>query len=210
MSQSAVWRIESGEPRRKISVDELVAFGHVFGMTVEALLQPVTVSFPSDLIELHVNKWVDSFTQLQRIQIRTHLDLGQVVADAWNFPNADPLIRELITKRANHAKGMDRGLETAYLKEYEKALARAKETEGGLSYIDVIPLVVARREEGKSDDEIEREADSWGLGDSAREALRDKAVHYSDPDFSGGVMLDWLEIRGGRLALKREYRKQLR
>lgn len=41
MSQSAVWKIENGRPRRRITVDEAVAFAAVFETTLEKLLVPV-------------------------------------------------------------------------------------------------------------------------------------------------------------------------
>lgn len=34
LNQSAVWRIEHGEPRRKISLDEAIGFARVFKLTV--------------------------------------------------------------------------------------------------------------------------------------------------------------------------------
>ena len=58
MSQSAVWRIESGEPRRKISVDELIAFAKVFDKSIDYLLQPPTTEYPEDLIREYVLEWL--------------------------------------------------------------------------------------------------------------------------------------------------------
>ena len=41
---SAIYKIESGNPPRRITVDELVAFASVFEMPVEQLLQPVAIA----------------------------------------------------------------------------------------------------------------------------------------------------------------------
>ena len=38
MTGSAIFKIEKGQPRRRITVDELVGFSRVFGMSVEQLL----------------------------------------------------------------------------------------------------------------------------------------------------------------------------
>ena len=38
INQSAIYKIEQGQPRRRITVDELVAFSRVFDMSVEDLL----------------------------------------------------------------------------------------------------------------------------------------------------------------------------
>jgi transcriptional regulator with XRE-family HTH domain len=40
MNQSSIWKIENGEPRRKITVDEAIAFAKVFETTLEELLTP--------------------------------------------------------------------------------------------------------------------------------------------------------------------------
>ncbi|MFI5529237.1 helix-turn-helix domain-containing protein [Kitasatospora sp. NPDC051853] len=40
MNQSSVWRIESGEPRRRINLDEAIGFAKVFGLTLEEFLGP--------------------------------------------------------------------------------------------------------------------------------------------------------------------------
>ena len=38
MNQSAIYKIEKGEPRRRITVDELVGFAKVFGTNISALV----------------------------------------------------------------------------------------------------------------------------------------------------------------------------
>jgi transcriptional regulator with XRE-family HTH domain len=44
MSGSAIFKIEKAQPRRRIVVDELVAFATVFGITVEDMLMPPEVA----------------------------------------------------------------------------------------------------------------------------------------------------------------------
>ena len=39
INQSSVWHIESGEPRRKISLGEAVAFAKVFGLSLQELMR---------------------------------------------------------------------------------------------------------------------------------------------------------------------------
>jgi len=43
MAGSAVFKIEKGEPRRRIVVDELVAFSRVFALPIDELLLPIEV-----------------------------------------------------------------------------------------------------------------------------------------------------------------------
>jgi transcriptional regulator with XRE-family HTH domain len=49
LPQSAIYKIEQGRPRRRIVVDELVAFSQVFGIPVESLLvDPAAGETPSE------------------------------------------------------------------------------------------------------------------------------------------------------------------
>src|SRR5215217_3528095 len=43
ISTSAIYKIEGGDPPRRIAVDELIALAQVFGATVDDLLTPVEV-----------------------------------------------------------------------------------------------------------------------------------------------------------------------
>lgn len=40
MNQSAIWKIENGKPRRRITVDEAIAFAKVFDVPLDELLTP--------------------------------------------------------------------------------------------------------------------------------------------------------------------------
>lgn len=52
LNQSAVWKIESGNPRRRITLDEAVAFAEVFDMSLEQLLIP-----PEDVERKKALQW---------------------------------------------------------------------------------------------------------------------------------------------------------
>jgi hypothetical protein len=52
MNQSSVWKIEHGEPRRRITVDEAIAFAKVFETTLEGLLIPPELAAETELLEL--------------------------------------------------------------------------------------------------------------------------------------------------------------
>jgi transcriptional regulator with XRE-family HTH domain len=58
MTQSAIWKIENGNPRRRITFDEAVAFAKVFGMTVQELAQPPEV--------VHADRASDLVSQLRQ------------------------------------------------------------------------------------------------------------------------------------------------
>jgi len=42
MTQSAIWKIENGSPRRRITVDETVAFSRVFDIKLATLMLPAS------------------------------------------------------------------------------------------------------------------------------------------------------------------------
>jgi len=54
MTGSAIFKIEKSEPRRRIVVDELVAFAKVFGVPVEELLLPLEVAARKEVAGLVV------------------------------------------------------------------------------------------------------------------------------------------------------------
>jgi hypothetical protein len=68
MNQSAVWKIENGKPRRRITVDEAVAFASVFKIRVEDLIVDVDVALGREVD--------DYFRRTARISADL-FDLGQ-------------------------------------------------------------------------------------------------------------------------------------
>ncbi|MFF2657672.1 helix-turn-helix domain-containing protein [Kitasatospora sp. NPDC058032] len=52
INQSSVWRIESGEPRRRINLDEAIGFAKVFGLPLEEFLGPPESSSNKHITQL--------------------------------------------------------------------------------------------------------------------------------------------------------------
>ncbi|MFE7565035.1 helix-turn-helix domain-containing protein [Kitasatospora sp. NPDC057500] len=52
INQSSVWRIESGEPRRRINLDEAIGFAKVFGLPLEEFLGPPEASSDKHIAQL--------------------------------------------------------------------------------------------------------------------------------------------------------------
>jgi transcriptional regulator with XRE-family HTH domain len=63
LNQSAIWKIENGQPRRRITVDEAIAFARVFGMTFEDLLIPWQVAQSTEAAKL----WKQTVRQVQEL-----------------------------------------------------------------------------------------------------------------------------------------------
>jgi transcriptional regulator with XRE-family HTH domain len=59
MNQSALWKIENGEPRRRITVDEAVAFATVFEINVSELLADV-----DDVITRKIDDYYRAMTRV--------------------------------------------------------------------------------------------------------------------------------------------------
>jgi transcriptional regulator with XRE-family HTH domain len=207
LSQSAVWRIESGNPRRKISVDELVAFGRVFGKRVDELLAPPSLEVPTDLVRLYVNKWVDARMHLHRVRVRVNIDLSQVLAAVWRFPAADALVREMIHDRLERTTGSARGardLAPEYVADYEKMLRQVRDAEGPYIGLNPAEIIVMGREAGKADPVILAEAAELGVEDEVEDAMRNGVVHFVEPEFAGYLPLEFLTIHEGRLTRRPE------
>jgi hypothetical protein len=86
---TAIFRIEKGTPRRKIDVDELVAFAEVFDTDVKALLAPVEFARKEWAREL-VGK---VFATYQALPKAVHT-LGVLVAEIDKLAKSDPEIYE--------------------------------------------------------------------------------------------------------------------
>jgi transcriptional regulator with XRE-family HTH domain len=71
MNQTAVWRIENGKPRRKITLDEALGFARVFELPLEELMSP-----PLEGIDLEgrrvVQEAVEAFYESRDAQDRLH------------------------------------------------------------------------------------------------------------------------------------------
>ncbi|MFC1417791.1 helix-turn-helix domain-containing protein [Streptacidiphilus cavernicola] len=87
LNQSAVWRIESGTPRRKISLDEALGFSKVFELPLEDLMAP-----PQEGLDLEARRLlqdcVDAFFEKRAVEDRLHLAL--VALDEYRKSHPDP------------------------------------------------------------------------------------------------------------------------
>lgn len=52
MTQSSIWKIENGEPRRRITLDEAVAFAQVFDVELRDLLLPPEIAASKEALRL--------------------------------------------------------------------------------------------------------------------------------------------------------------
>jgi transcriptional regulator with XRE-family HTH domain len=70
IQSSAIYKIEKGDPPRRITVDELLAFSSAFALPVVDLLRPREVAINARLGHLF-DKWEDARQEAVRAQART-------------------------------------------------------------------------------------------------------------------------------------------
>jgi transcriptional regulator with XRE-family HTH domain len=75
MTQSAIWKIENGQPRRRITLDEAITFASVFEMSIEEMAQPPEV--------LRARRAADALEQIRR-DFETRQDLARRWETALN------------------------------------------------------------------------------------------------------------------------------
>ena len=90
---SAIYKIEKGDPPRRITVDELVAFAEVFGVPVEELLLPPELVTKKELVGL-VTAWDAARIEASRAQ-----EAAEAAWDALrDYARTHPEIEEEIEK----------------------------------------------------------------------------------------------------------------
>ncbi|MET8498879.1 helix-turn-helix domain-containing protein [Streptomyces microflavus] len=75
INQSAIWRIESGKPRRRVNLDEALGFCKVFDLTMQDLTGP-----PDELATPRIRQLVHEYVQMTREyhQLRAAIDRNQM------------------------------------------------------------------------------------------------------------------------------------
>lgn len=86
INQSALYKIENGDPPRRISVDELVALAKVMDLSLDDLLVPPDLREERKAREL-IGKWRDA-------QLAADLAFQDVASYAVKHPQLAPLIEQ--------------------------------------------------------------------------------------------------------------------
>ncbi|CAN5121274.1 hypothetical protein BH11ACT1_BH11ACT1_19350 [soil metagenome] len=109
MTGSAIFKIEKGEPRRRIVVDELVAFSKVFGVPIEELLLPPEVAAKKDLMNLVV-AWNVAATEASAATARRDDAWDAITTYAQKRPEVTPVLEDIFeTWAALYFDELDRG-----------------------------------------------------------------------------------------------------
>ncbi|MFB7745631.1 helix-turn-helix transcriptional regulator [Streptomyces sp. NPDC056132] len=93
MNQTAVWRIEHGEPRRRINLDEALAFARVFELPLEELMSPPLEGIDMDGRRL-VQEAVEAFYESRDAQDRLHHAVAATAEHTRAHPESSRAIHE--------------------------------------------------------------------------------------------------------------------
>ncbi|MCY0926924.1 helix-turn-helix domain-containing protein [Streptomyces sp. H27-H1] len=169
LSQSAVWRIENGEPPRKISVDELVAFAKVFGKPIEQLLEPVDEGVVDPLIRLFLREWI--------VAKKAEMDAGNdlfsklqtVLSAYWDNPAALQRLEDDLSSLV--AERRVSWMHEFLMEDFRAGMAEAKKLGRPQFGPNAREIIIGYRALGKTDVEILDEAARWGMVDEVTFAL---------------------------------------
>ncbi len=93
MNQTAVWRIENGTPRRKITLDEALGFARVFELPLEELMSP-----PLEGVDIEgrriVQEAIEAFYETREAQDRLHRAVVATADYIAAHPNSSKGIHE--------------------------------------------------------------------------------------------------------------------
>lgn len=93
MNQTAIWRIENGNPRRKITLDEALGFARVFELPLEELMSP-----PLEGVDIEgrrvVQEAVEAFYELREAEDRLHHAVVAVAEYIAGRPDSSKGIHE--------------------------------------------------------------------------------------------------------------------
>ncbi|MFF0427435.1 XRE family transcriptional regulator [Streptomyces sp. NPDC004520] len=93
MNQTAVWRIENGTPRRRINLDEALAFSRVFELPLEELMSPPLEGLDIDSRRL-VQEAVEAFYEARDARDRLHRAVVAIADHIKAHPDSSRAIHE--------------------------------------------------------------------------------------------------------------------
>jgi transcriptional regulator with XRE-family HTH domain len=93
LNQTAVWRIESGSPRRKITLDEALGFARVFELPLEELMAPLLEGVDLEGRRV-VQEAVEAFYQARDAKDRLHHAVVAIAEYLQTNPEGSPGIHQ--------------------------------------------------------------------------------------------------------------------
>ncbi|MBW5481143.1 helix-turn-helix domain-containing protein [Streptomyces bambusae] len=97
VNQSAIWRIESGKPRRRVNLDEALGFCKVFDLTLDDLTSP-----PGQLANAHVRRLIAQYVANWREWSVLNKDMRRILAELKEYTDANPNQEDLVKGLLGH------------------------------------------------------------------------------------------------------------
>lgn len=104
INQSGLYKIEKGEPRRRITVDELVAFSEVFQVPVDQLLLPPDLALSREAAVLLI-AWYNAQSAEVRAKADTESALASLKEHVAQHPEIVDRVEEQVAKLRVHYYG---------------------------------------------------------------------------------------------------------
>lgn len=106
IGQSAVWRIESGKPRRRVNTDEALGFCKIFDMTLDELASP-----PGQMANPIIRRLVGEYVELWKEWRSLGKSMDRVQDQLREYtkanPDQDTMVRNLLAHELDAASDGD-------------------------------------------------------------------------------------------------------
>ncbi|MFD3413427.1 helix-turn-helix domain-containing protein [Streptomyces cyaneofuscatus] len=97
VNQSAIWRIESGKPRRRVNLDEALGFCKVFDLTFDELTSP-----PGQLANPLVRRLVGEYVARWKEWRALGKDMRRIQDDLAAYTDANPNQEDMVKALLTH------------------------------------------------------------------------------------------------------------
>ncbi|WP_343241228.1 helix-turn-helix transcriptional regulator [Streptomyces sp. SID13588] len=97
VNQSAIWRIESGKPRRRVNLDEAIGFCKVFDLTLEELSSPPG-QLANPLVRRLIGEYVDRWKEWRALS----KDMRRIQDDLKAYTDANPNQEDMVKGLFTH------------------------------------------------------------------------------------------------------------
>jgi transcriptional regulator with XRE-family HTH domain len=96
INQSAIWRIESGKPRRRVNLDEALGFCKVFDITLDDLTAPPG-HIANPQVRRLVGEYVEQWKQWRALGKAMDAVQAELRAYTEAHPDQDDMVKALLT-----------------------------------------------------------------------------------------------------------------
>ncbi|MFF9512103.1 helix-turn-helix domain-containing protein [Streptomyces sp. NPDC014724] len=106
VNQSAIWRIESGKPRRRVNLDEALGFCKVFDLTFDELTSPPG-QLANPLVRRLVGEYVARWKEWRALGKDMRRIQDELAAYTDANPNQEDMVKALLTHELTIASNGD-------------------------------------------------------------------------------------------------------